>query len=52
MERMNAAHKEIGQLRLADAAPFQSKNEQGKLMLMGWTLEDMGWEDARGNWLL
>lgn len=51
MERINNAHKTIGPLRLAEDVPMEKGEKGGKPVLMGWTYEDFGWEDAEGNWL-
>ena len=55
VQRINDLHVELGQQRLMDLlAPFWSDDlipGKGKTM-KGWTVQEMGWEDAEGNWLV
>ncbi|QSS65111.1 hypothetical protein I7I51_05952 [Histoplasma capsulatum] len=48
--QINDVHKEIGQRRLIDSVGFVWGDVPGKgRAIMGWTVQEMGWEDAEGN---
>ena len=52
-ERVNKASETIGRKRLADGLEFAKGHVPGKGdTLLGWTLQEFGWEDERGNWLV
>ncbi|OJD25286.1 hypothetical protein ACJ73_03342 [Blastomyces percursus] len=53
VEQINNMHKQIGQRRLIDSVPFAWGEVSGKgSVIMGWTVQEMGWEDAAGNVLV
>ncbi|KAL2864266.1 aldo/keto reductase [Aspergillus lucknowensis] len=51
MDEINNAHQNICQLRIADGIKGLRGEVGGKKTILGWTVEDFGWEDAEGNWL-
>ena len=51
MDRINNAYKTLGQRRTADNYPLWTERD-GKRLILGWTLVEMGWEDEEGDWLL
>ncbi|KAK2749988.1 hypothetical protein FQN55_002706 [Onygenales sp. PD_40] len=53
VEQMNRLHEEIREKRLIDAAPGVWGETEGKgRTLMGFTLQEMGWEDEEGRVLV
>jgi len=51
MEALNQAHVKIGKTRLSDMIPGIQYEVGGKSTILGWTKEEFGWEDEKGNWL-
>ncbi|KIW32590.1 uncharacterized protein PV07_04120 [Cladophialophora immunda] len=52
MEKLNAAEKLVGRMRLSDTIPgIQYKMPDGRDTILGWTKVDFGWEDEEGEWL-
>jgi glycerol 2-dehydrogenase (NADP+) len=51
MESINLAHLKLGRVRLSDIIPGMRYNFKGKDTLMGWSVQDFGFEDSEGNWL-
>lgn len=51
MTELNEAHVTIRRLRIADHIPGLRKPMDGMQTILGWTVQDFGWEDADGNWL-
>ncbi|PGG95809.1 hypothetical protein AJ79_09869 [Helicocarpus griseus UAMH5409] len=53
VEQINNMHKHIGQKRLMDSVGIFWGETPGKgKTLMGWTVQEMGWEDAEGKVLI
>jgi len=52
VEKMDSAGDELGKLRLADGISFGIREDPVKgTTLFGWTKQEFGWEDEKGNWL-
>ena len=51
MAAINRAQDTIKKHRLAKNIQSMRMDVEGKPTLMMWTWEDLGWEDAQGNWL-
>lgn len=51
METINTAQHKIGRIRLAEIIAGLQYEVNGKNTILGWSLEDFGWEDANGHWL-
>ncbi|KAL4926657.1 aldo/keto reductase [Aspergillus undulatus] len=51
MDEINQAQHTIGRVRIADSISAIRKVVDGKSTILGWTVQDFGWEDAQGNWL-
>lgn len=51
MTEMNRAHTTICELRISDHIQGLRKPVDGKQSILGWSVQDFGWEDADGNWL-
>lgn len=49
MDRINKAHQTIGFKRFAKDIQSHRMEVDGKFTLMGWTMQDFGWEDDEGN---
>lgn len=49
LEQINNAHKTIKHVRYAKNIKSQQVVVDGKTTLQGWTMEDFGWEDDKGN---
>lgn len=52
MERINNAHKTIGFQRYGKEIKSLTMELDGEVTLQGWTMQDLGWEDEKGNDLL
>jgi glycerol 2-dehydrogenase (NADP+) len=51
VEAINEAHLKLGRVRLSNTIPGMRYNFNGNDTLMGWSVEDFGFEDSQGNWL-
>ena len=55
IDAINGIHKDMTQKRLIDGATFVWFDDAipGKgRTIMGWTVQEIGWEDEKGNWLV
>lgn len=51
IQLMNAVNEKIGKKRLADGIDFAQGETPGKgPTLFGWTMQEFGWDDEKGNW--
>ncbi|KAL4897970.1 putative aldo-keto reductase [Aspergillus ambiguus] len=51
MKDMSEAHTKISRVRITDHIPSLLREVDGQQTIMGWTNQDLGWEDEKGNWL-
>lgn len=51
MRSINNAWKSIEKYRIADFIPQLQIPINGQQTILGWSREQLGWEDKEGNWL-
>ena len=49
---IDSACEHLGRRLVADQFPQFVGEREGRKTFMGWTMEDLGWEDGKGEWLM